>query len=222
MGGSRKNGIDDVEERSRWVFYYTVSGDLRFISHHDTLRLFRRALVRAKLPVRWSEGFNPHPRIMIPLPRPVGIASDAEAIVVATDGPVDSEDAVQRLEHHTPADLRMIAARNLKPGEKIEPVLVRYSVEPADSPISNLHARARDLLEADTVQVNRTNPKKARTVLVDLRPYIVDINLEGEEVEFTLRVTNNGTARPAEIADLLGYQADAINHRIRRLEIKWR
>ncbi len=222
MGGLRDNGIADVEERSRWMFRYTVSGDLRFISHHDTLRLFRRALVRAKLPVRWSEGFNPHPRITIPLPRPVGIASDAEAVVVSTDGPVEPEDAVQSLERHTPADLRMIAARNLKPGEKIEPVLVRYSVEPADSPISNLQARARDLLEADTVQVNRTNPKKARTVLVDLRPYIVDINLKGEEVEFTLRVTNNGTARPAEIAGLLGYQADAINHRIRRLEIQWR
>ncbi|GAF87148.1 unnamed protein product, partial [marine sediment metagenome] len=64
-------------QRERWVFGYDVDGDLRFISHHDMLRLFARSLARAALPVRFSEGFNPHPRLSIPLPRPVGVASQA-------------------------------------------------------------------------------------------------------------------------------------------------
>jgi len=222
MGGSKQSGIPEAEERGRLVFEYGVSGDLRFISHHDTLRLFRRAIVRAGLPVRWSEGFNPHPRITIPLPRPVGVASEAEAIVVETDGPVDPEDALRRLEDNTPADLHVIRARCLRPGERMEPALVRYRVEPADPPIPDAQGRARALLDADIVQVERTNVKKGKTVSVDVRPYIADIHLNGGAVEFVLKVTNEGTARPAEIAHLLGYQAEAINHRIRRMEIQWR
>src|SRR3989304_8362378 len=102
MEGVRKDCSPPCGERHRWLFAYSIDGDLRFISHHDTLRLFRRAMARANLPVRYSEGFNPHPRIMIPLPRPVGIASQAEAIVVETELPIDPDEALQQLRRHTP------------------------------------------------------------------------------------------------------------------------
>lgn len=216
------NGLSCAEQRQRWVFSFSVLGDLRFISHHDTLRLFRRALARASLPVRYSEGFNPHPRIMMPLPRPVGIASDAEAIVIETDGPIEPDDALLRLERQTPTDLRMLRVRRLEPGERLVPALVRYRVEPADPAIVDLPHRLRQLLEADVVPVARKNPKKAGTSSVDIRPYIGAIVVDNGAVEMTLRVTGCGTAKPAEVAGLLGYEASAINHRIRRLEIQWR
>ena len=73
----------------RWVFTFSVTGDLRFISHRDTLRLLQRAVARADLPVRFSEGYNPHPRIAIPLPRPVGVASDDEAVVIEFERIID-------------------------------------------------------------------------------------------------------------------------------------
>ena len=216
------NGPSCPEQRQRWVFSFSVLGDLRFLSHHDTLRLFRRALARASLPVRYSEGFNPHPRIMMPLPRPVGIASDAEAIVIETDGPIEPEDALLRLERQTPTDLRMLRVRRLEPGERLVPAMVRYRVEPADPAIADLPHRLRQLLEADVVPVERKTPKKAGTSSVDIRPYIAAIVVDHGVVEMTLRVTGSGTAKPAEVAGLLGYEASAINHRIRRLEIQWR
>src|SRR3990172_12981655 len=98
MEGTRQDAPPREGGRYRWLFAYSIDGDLRFISHHDTLRLFRRALARADLPVRFSEGFNPHPRIMIPLPRPVGIASRAEGLVVETVGLIDPDDALRRLQ----------------------------------------------------------------------------------------------------------------------------
>mgnify|MGYP001608428956 CR=1 FL=1 len=98
---------------------FSIAGDLRFISHHDTLRLFQRALARAALPVRHSEGFNPHPRMTLPLPRPVGIASDAEAVIVEFDQSVAPDDLLQRLQRHTPADLNLFGVRRLAVGSTL-------------------------------------------------------------------------------------------------------
>ena len=77
--------VPDTSVRETWAFAFSVTGDLRFISHRDTIRVFQRALARASLPVRYSEGFNPHPRLSLPLPRPVGVASEAEIIIVEFD-----------------------------------------------------------------------------------------------------------------------------------------
>ena len=72
----------DTPIREKWAFEFSVTGDLRFISHRDTVRVFQRALARAALPVAYSEGFNPHPRLSLPLPRAVGVASEAELMDV--------------------------------------------------------------------------------------------------------------------------------------------
>ena len=53
-------------------FVYQVTGVLKFLSHLDLLKLFNRALLRANLPVAYSEGFNPHPKISFGPPRGVG------------------------------------------------------------------------------------------------------------------------------------------------------
>lgn len=221
MACTATGGTGATDERYRWVFFYEIDGDLRYISHQDTLRLFRRALVRAEIPVRYTKGFNPHPRMTIPLPRPVGLASQAESIVIETDGPVDPDNALQRLERHTPADLRLTSARHLEPGEKLRPQRVRYRLSIGDAPPPDLESRIRRMLASDVVRVERRNPKDQEVRSVDIRPYIEAARQSGRAVEFTLRVTGQGTARPAEVAGLLGYDVDSINHRIRRLEVQW-
>ena len=59
---------------------FKVEGTLRFLSHAETVRLLERACVRAGLRLRYSEGFNPHPKLSLPLPRPVGVESDEELL----------------------------------------------------------------------------------------------------------------------------------------------
>ena len=68
--------------RHRLAIRYAIKGDLRFLSHQDTLRLFQRAFNRAGIPIRFSEGFNPRPRISIAMPRPVGVESCDELLVI--------------------------------------------------------------------------------------------------------------------------------------------
>ena len=63
---SEESAAKGRDERFRFMLTFRIDGDLRFISHLDTVRLFRRACARAGLPVRYSQGFNPQPRIVLP------------------------------------------------------------------------------------------------------------------------------------------------------------
>ncbi|MBU0719058.1 MAG: TIGR03936 family radical SAM-associated protein [Planctomycetes bacterium] len=208
--------------RYRWVFSYTVGGDLRFISHHDTLRMFQRALVRAGIPLSYSQGFNPHQRITIPLPRPVGVASQAEAIIVETESPIDEHETLRTLDCHTPHGIRITAIRRLAQGERLHPDLVRYRMPLDESAPGDLESRVHRLLESDCVHVERDEPRGRRSRRVDIRPYIVEVSANCATVDFVLRVTDAGTARPAEVAAQLGFNAGLVNHRITRVEVKWR
>jgi radical SAM-linked protein len=158
---------------------------------------------------------------MIPLPRPVGVASEAETIVVEFEEPIDLELALDRLDRETPADLRMVSVRLLQPKEQLRPTQARYCLDVGHSRLADLDARIRRVIKADVLEVERPILKSKRTRTVDIRPYLLDIRVDGDAIEYTLRVTGTGTARPAEVAGLLGYDANAINHRIRRIEVRW-
>lgn len=204
------------------MFQFRIDGDLRFISHHDTLRLFQRALVRARVPVRWSKGFNPQPRVQIPLPRPVGVASQDDAVIVETEELIEPGGAMDELQRHLPADLNILGVRRLAVGEKPRPASVRYRLDLAGAVLVNLNKRIEDILGKTSIIVERKNAKTRAIHTVDIRSYISAIEARDAAVEFTLRVTDHGTSRATEIAALLGLGEDGIIHRIRRMEIQWK
>ena len=157
----------------------------------------------------------------IPLPRPVGIASEAESIIIETVEPVDPDDMLQRLNLHTSDDLTMKRVRQLESGEKLQPDMVRYRLIPEEHLPGDIESHILQILESDVVQVQRKNPEKRINRTIDIRPYLIDLRVDQNAVEWTLRVTGQGTAKPAEIAGLLGFDTKSINHRIRRMEVRW-
>ena len=113
----------------RLAIRYAVEGDLRFISHHDTLRLFERALARAGIPVRYSEGFNPRPRFSVVVPRPVGVASRDELMVLEVTADLAADEALRRLQSQMPEGLTLLSAETLAPGARRVPCEVWYRLE---------------------------------------------------------------------------------------------
>ena len=98
---------------------FRIWGNLRFLSHAETMSVFQRACVRAGIPVRHSEGFNPRPRMSLPLPRSVGVESDDELLVlVVSPAPGDTamEQSVKDIEAGLGEQLRMEAKRLLVNG----------------------------------------------------------------------------------------------------------
>ena len=62
------------------VIKFRIGGNLRHLSHAETLRVFQRACVRAGIKIQYSQGFNPHPKLSLPLPRSVGVEADDDLL----------------------------------------------------------------------------------------------------------------------------------------------
>ena len=78
-----------IEGKVRMKFCKT--GNLKFISHLDLMRTMKGALGRAKAPIKYTEGFNPHPKMVFSLPLPVGAESVCEYLDVTLTSPCDEE-----------------------------------------------------------------------------------------------------------------------------------
>jgi radical SAM-linked protein len=158
---------------------------------------------------------------MIPLPRPVGVASQAEVIVVETELPIDPEEALQQLRRHIPEGVQMLSARALAPLEKLRPESARYVLDLEGPPDDDLRHRVQEILDSPTATIQRTDHETRKTRTIDIRPFVLDMSITHEGVEFTLKMEGQASAKPAEVAALLGFDASSINHRIRRISVQW-
>ncbi len=91
-------------------FRYTKTGALAYISHLDVLRTFLKALNRAGLPLAYSEGFSPHPKLTFAAPLAVGQESVCEYLDVRLSEDTDPASAMAALNATLPKDLRITAA----------------------------------------------------------------------------------------------------------------
>lgn len=89
---------------------YTKTGALAYISHLDVLRTFQKALNRAGLPLAYSEGFSPHPKLTFAAPLAVGQESLSEYLDVRLAREVDPAEAMRALNATLPSGLGITAA----------------------------------------------------------------------------------------------------------------
>lgn len=80
----------------------------KYISHLDLLRTFTRAIMRSGLPVRYSQGFNPHQLITFSLPLPIGVTSVCEYVDIDFDDMASNEEITEKLNLNLPMDMRII------------------------------------------------------------------------------------------------------------------
>ncbi len=90
-----------------WI-RYAKRGRLRFTSHRDFSRAFERAILRAAIPMAFSSGFNPHPRISYANAAPTGAASEAEYLEIGLAQVVDPADVQASLEEALPDGLDVV------------------------------------------------------------------------------------------------------------------
>lgn len=90
-----------------WI-RYTKTGRLRFMSHRDYTRVFERAIRRAQLPIAFSAGFTPHPKISWVGAAPTGVASEAEYVEIGLSAELEPDEVLRRLDESLPPDLDVV------------------------------------------------------------------------------------------------------------------
>lgn len=107
-----KNGI-------RYGIKFTKSDVIKFIGHLDLLKIFERAAMRAKLPIKYSQGFNPHQLISFTSPLSLGMTSSAEYCEIEFTKEFPEEEIKEKLNMYFPEGIHVISAFRLEDGEKI-------------------------------------------------------------------------------------------------------
>ena len=97
----------------RLLLKYQKTGRMAYLSHLETMRALERALRRAGLPLTYSQGFSPHPRISSTPALPVGVGSLGEYLEVGLDGEVELSDLAERINRGMPQNLRISTAEIL-------------------------------------------------------------------------------------------------------------
>ena len=164
---------------------YAKRGRARFASHRDFGRAFERALRRAGVPMAYSSGFSPHPRISYANAAPTGAASEAEYLEIALAERCDPDRVREALDAALPAGLDVVQVVEAGGGALAD--RLTGSVWTADWPGADgaaLSAAAEALLRVDRYAVERMTKNGLRTF--DVRAALVSLAVDGPTVRLVL------------------------------------
>ena len=187
---------------------FAKTGRARFISHLDLMRTFQRAFLRAGIPIKHTEGFNPHAFVSIALPLSVGYSSQCEILEFGLLAGTPIESVPARLNAALPEGIQVLdcydAQRPVKALTWVDyAVILEY-----DAPVADQAAAAlAELLSRDSLVVRKKSKKaKSGFVDVDLIPLIRSHELDVKENAIMLSIlvkAQNPGLNPAFLLEAL-------------------
>lgn len=182
---------------------YAKRGRARFTSHRDFSRAFERALRRAGVPMAYSSGFSPHPRISFANASPTGAATEAEYLEIGLAEPRDPAEVRAALDAALPEGLDVLEVVAASGGSLADRLTAsRWRIAAEGVPAGALEAAVTALLAVDAFEVQRMTKSGLRAF--DARGAIIDLRVAGEgELEL---VSQHGVplVRPDDVVQALG------------------
>ncbi len=206
--------------------FYAKTQPLRYTGNLDVHKIWERALRRARLPLAYSQGFHPQPKINQACPLPLGMLSQAEIVDIWLDPDQPIEHIESQLATSIPPGIEL---DHLEMVELSEPALQTrvsascYQVtflrlageEPVE--LGELSSQVAALLGSDSL------PRTRRDKPYDLRPLIEELQINGTNEKgepillMQLSARDGATGRPEEVLDAMGY--DPTSSRIERTRL---
>ena len=164
---------------------YAKRGRARFTSHRDFGRAFERALRRAAVPMAYSSGFSPHPRISYPNASPTGAASEAEYLEIGLAAACDPDKVRAALDGALPPGLDVVEVAVVRPGALAEELTgSRWQVDLVGVSRTTLQVARDEFLARDVVLVERMTKNGLREF--DARGAVVALESEDGRLTMTL------------------------------------
>ena len=157
---------------AKYRLQFTKYGDMKYVSHLDLIRLFTRIFHRADLPLAYSEGFNPHPKMSVLLPLSVGFESACEYIDVEFKDGVGMLDCMKKLKGKLPLGMEIPQITQLNETSKKAKAIRYASYEltftnpPSEKEIEDFWNLA---------EINVVKKTKRSEGLADIKPDIMDL-----------------------------------------------
>ena len=186
--------------------------EIKFISHLDIIRLWQRAFTRARIPLAYSEGFNPHPRLSLAAPLAVGVTSEAELMDVFVVKLVSPHWFSAAASRQLPPGVDILGVYQVAPTMPSLQSQIRYAeyrvkVETDKRP-EDTEAAVSSLLSLEHLPWHHHRDTGQRSY--DLRAlldnlWLVDCRKPYCNIGMRLRCDNSGSGRPEQVASALGF-----------------
>lgn len=188
--------------------------ELRYISHLDLMRLWQRALRRAEIPLVYSQGFSPHPRLSLAAPLAVGVISSGELMDVFLGRRVSPNFFMKTVGEQLPRGIDISEVVEVGIGlpslqSQVRSAEYKVVAEIFKEP-KEVEADIRSLMASDKLPWQHTRDKEVRKY--DLRNLIDELWLvESHPPEYIigmkLRCDSTGTGRAEQVLSALGFEA---------------
>lgn len=202
---------------------FRIWGNLRFLSHAETVSVFQRAFVRAGIKVQYSQGFNPRSRLSLPLPRSVGVESDDELLCVRVWG-FDAEEFTARLSAELPEGCELAGVDAVKGKAAFRAKTATYVFRVRQREVNEeLKGNIRGLLASERVELERRIDARGNVRNVEVRGFVKSVEFNDGEGIITVEcnISPSGTIRVDEILQLLGLDVEDLTGPIKRTKVEW-
>lgn len=194
---------------------FSKTGRLRYISHLDLCRTMQPAMIRAKIPLWYTEGFNPHPKMVFAQPLPLFVESRCEFLDIKIVEDISCEELKRRLREAFTDELYVIDV--YKPTEKFTEIA--YAVYE----ISGLSVKGEDIkaLLSGSIEVEKKT-KSGTVKQIDIRPQVRGVTLRPDGViECELSATGGEYLSPDIFARALAAKAGIDDPDTDIVRVKW-
>lgn len=182
-----KSSVSVPEQLTRVRLKLSKLGRARMVGHLEYLKMFQRAVRRAKLPIRFSQGFHPMPKISYLEALPMGVSSEAELVDLELLSHVPVEQIINDLNVQLPEGFKIVEGE-VVPWKTSSPSAAVasscYRVPLPESVPEDLRERITHFLDADQVLVSRI--KKGVEKQIDIRPDVLELSQIGVELQIQL------------------------------------
>lgn len=183
---------------------YKKTGRAKYISHLDMVRVFNRVFRRGGIPIAYSEGFNPHPKISFALPLSVFYESECEIMLFSVTEEMNCDELLKRFSAVMPEGLEVIEVKEGKPDVKHLSYCL-YNV------YCNLPQKEQ--LDAFLHLGSMVVPKKTKSGIkdTDIRGDIADIKLEDGYMSMLLSAGSNANLKPDVVIKAMNKYIEGYN-----------
>ncbi|MGK2350381.1 TIGR03936 family radical SAM-associated protein [Cutibacterium sp. V947] len=187
---------------------YAKRGTARFTSHRDFARAFERALNRAHIPMAYSSGFNPHPRISYANGAATGAASEAEYLEVALAQVCDPGKVLTALGREMPPGMEVLEVVETDRTPFTDLLTASaWFIDPAGE-VAGLDEAVNAVMAADTVEVERMTRSGIRTF--DVRAALIGLDVADGKLRLMLRHVTP-LVRPDDVLRALAEKCPALD-----------
>lgn len=212
---------------SRLIFQFEEVGELKFISHLELLRLMERAFRRAELPLKFSQGFNPHPKLAFAYPLSVGVSSVCELMDVELVEKLDAPFVMDIVNRVLPPGIHITKAKYTESKESLMGLVRLAEYEVLFNLSAPFREEAFEAALASDCWIHQKQNKKKQYVEHNIRPQILELKhdqLDGKErLRMKIHHSSDSSLKPDVVLSALlkkmGIEEVASGVRIHRLSL---